>query len=302
MTVPRTTLEQWRVLQAIVEYGGYAQAAKALHRSQSSISYMIARLQEQLGLDLLVIEGRKAQLTEHGKALLAEADDLLDEAKRLEQRAKTLQQGMEAEVRLTVDVAFPTHLLLQAMGQFTAWAGPTRLQLNEVVLSGADDALLEQTADIVIGTRVPSGFLGDLLLDVRLVAVASPSHPLHALRRELTPDDLKRHLQVVIRDSGSSQPRDDGWLGADQRWTVTGIATSVAMIEAGLGYAWLPEHVVQKQLQEGALWPLPITTGRVRRLPLFLMFACPDQAGPGTRKLARILEAVAADSRPAESA
>jgi len=42
MNIPRTTLEQWRVLQAIVEYGGFAQAAEALHRSQSSISYTIS--------------------------------------------------------------------------------------------------------------------------------------------------------------------------------------------------------------------------------------------------------------------
>lgn len=293
MSIPKTTLEQWRVLQAIVQYGGYAQAAEALHRSQSSVSYMVARLQEQLGLDLLVIEGRKARLTEHGKTLLTEAGGVLDNAYRLEQRARILQQGMESEVRLTVDVAFPTHLLVQALEQFMAWAGPTRLQLNEEVLSGADEALLEQTADIVIGTRVPSGFLGNLLFDVHMVAVASPSHPLHLLKRELTSEDLKPHLQVVLRDSGVNQPRDDGWLGAEHRWTVTGLSTSVAMVEAGLGYAWLPSHLIQKQIQEGALWPLPLVTGRSRRVPLYLVFACPALAGPATHKLAEILQGVA---------
>ena len=50
---PRTTLEQWRVLQAIVDAGGFAQAAQELHRSQSSVSYAIARLQEQVGVPLL---------------------------------------------------------------------------------------------------------------------------------------------------------------------------------------------------------------------------------------------------------
>src|SRR3546814_13105103 len=99
MQILKTTLEQWRVLQAIVEHGGYAQAAEALHRSQSSVSYMVARLQEQLGVPLLTIEGRKARLTESGKALLVQASDLLDDAARLEQRAARLEQGWEAQVR-----------------------------------------------------------------------------------------------------------------------------------------------------------------------------------------------------------
>src|SRR5258706_12700218 len=66
MRVPRSTLEQWSVLKAIVDHGGFAQAAEALHRSQSSVSYMVARLQEQLSVELLAIEGRKARLTEQG--------------------------------------------------------------------------------------------------------------------------------------------------------------------------------------------------------------------------------------------
>lgn len=290
MRIPKTTLEQWRVLQAIVKYGGYAQAAEALHRSQSSVSYAVARLQEQVEVELLTIEGRKARLTDNGEALLAAAIDLLDDAQRLEQLAQSLGQGREAEVRLVVDVAFPTALLLQALTQFTQLAGHTRVQLTEVVLSGADEALLNQSADIVIGTRVPEGYLSNLLLDVEFVAVAHPSHPLHSLKRELTVDDLKRHMQIVTRDSGTLQPRNEGWLGSPQRWTVTSVETSMAMVEAGLGFAWLPRHMIQKRLEEGSLWPLPLSEGRVRRASLYLTFGCPGQAGPATRQLAETIE------------
>ena len=66
MPYPKTTLEQWRVLQAVIEHGSYAQAAEKLHRSQSSVSYALTRLQETLKLELLVIDGRKARLTEAG--------------------------------------------------------------------------------------------------------------------------------------------------------------------------------------------------------------------------------------------
>lgn len=56
---PRVTLEQWRVFHAIIDHGGYAQAATYLHRSQSAVSYAMSRLQEQLGIPLLKIEAAK---------------------------------------------------------------------------------------------------------------------------------------------------------------------------------------------------------------------------------------------------
>ena len=70
MKAPRVTLDQWRTLQAVVDHGGFAQAAEVLHRSQSSVSYTVARMQEQLGVPLLRIDGRKAVLTEAGDVLL----------------------------------------------------------------------------------------------------------------------------------------------------------------------------------------------------------------------------------------
>src|SRR5699024_12308560 len=49
---------------------------------------------------------------------------------------------------------------------------------------------------------VPPGFFGEPLLRVRFIAVAAPLHPLHALGRTLTKRDLRRHRQLVVRDSG----------------------------------------------------------------------------------------------------
>ena len=91
MQFPKTSLEQWRVLQAIVECGGFAQAATALNRSQSAISYTVARLQEQLGVALLAAEGRRMKLTPAGEALLRDARPLLDAVLGLERRARSLR-------------------------------------------------------------------------------------------------------------------------------------------------------------------------------------------------------------------
>ncbi|QRQ85854.1 LysR family transcriptional regulator [Cupriavidus oxalaticus] len=160
------------MVQAIVEHGSYAQAAEALHRSQSSVSYMVARLQEQLGVELFSMEGRKARLTENGAALLARASELLGDAYRLEQLAENLQRGWEAEVRLAVDAALPADLLLSALKAFARLAPQTRVHVTEVVLSGADQALLQRQAGLAVGTRIPTGHFGERLLDIPFVAVA----------------------------------------------------------------------------------------------------------------------------------
>ena len=130
---PRVTLEQWRAIQAVVDEGGYAQAAQALHRSQSSISYAVHALEEKLGLRLLEVEGRKARLTEAGEALLRRSRQLTEQARQLEQLARSLERGWEPEIRIVVDAAFPTELLLEALTRFNRARGSTRIRLREAL-------------------------------------------------------------------------------------------------------------------------------------------------------------------------
>jgi len=286
---PKCTLEQWRVLQAIVQHGGFAQAAEQLHRSQSAVSYAVARLQTQLGVALLQPDGRRMVLTRAGEALLREAAPLLESAFKLEQRALHLDAGWEPEVRLAVDGLCPVRPLLTALGHFASRCAGTRLLMQEVVMSGADDALYGGEVDLAVVTRVPQGFLGDWLMDAEFVAVAAPGHPLLAAGRTLMPEDLRPHTQVVVRDSGTRQPRDEGWLGALQRWTVSNPHTAVEVVAAGLAFAWLPRHRIQPLLDGGSLLPLPLAQGQVRHSGLYLVYADPVATGPATRLLGECL-------------
>ena len=253
MKAPRVTLDQWRTLQAVVDHGGFAQAAEVLHRSQSSVSYTVARMQDQLGVPLLRIDGRKAVLTEAGGVLLRRSRQLVKQASQLEDLAHHMEQGWEAEVRLVVDAAYPSARLVRALTAFMPQSRGCRVRLREEVLSGVEEVLLEGVADLAItGFSIP-GYLGAELSDVEFVAVAHPEHPLHRLNRELNFQDLESHLQVVIRDSGRQQPRDVGWLGAEQRWTVGSLATAASFVGSGLGFAWLPRHMIERELKELSL-------------------------------------------------
>jgi DNA-binding transcriptional LysR family regulator len=281
----RTTLEQWRMFRAVVEHGGFAQAAAATHKSQSSINHAVHKLQDQLGLALLEVVGRKAQLTTAGALMLRRAVQLLDQAEQLENVATALAAGTEAELRLAVDEIYPPGCLADALETLAHAFPHTRVELEETVLSGGPERLLSGSVDLLVAAQVPPGFLGTPLLDVEFIAVSHPQHPLQQLGRPLNLRDLAAHRQVVVRDSARGERVDAGWLGAEQRWTVSHVATSIDMICRGTGFAWLPATRIGAQLTAGALRELPLEPGSRRCVTLYLTYADADGAGPAARRL-----------------
>ena len=299
MKAPRVTLEQWRTLQAVVDHGGFAQAAEALHRSQSSVSYTVARMQEQLGAPLLRIDGRKAVLTEAGEVLLRRSRQLVKQASQLEELAHHMEQGWEAEVRLVVDAAYPTANIVRTLSAFMPQSRGCRVRLREEVLSGVEEVLREGSADLAISALNITGYLPIELGEVEFLAVAHPEHPLHRLQRNITFQDLEGQMQVVTRDSGRVQPRDAGWLGAEQRWTVGSLPTARTFVSSGLGFAWLPRHLIARELEEGLLKPLPMDQGAVRR-PRFYLYSNKDKVlGPATQILIELIKGF--DGAPLEA-
>jgi DNA-binding transcriptional LysR family regulator len=285
----KTTLDQWRMLQAVVHHGGFAQAAEAIHKSQSTINYAVHKLQDQLGLPLLEVVGRKARLTEAGVLMLRRAEQLLGQAQQLEEIADGLAQGIEAEISIAVDEVFPPEYLSNALQDLSLAYPNTRVQLVETILSGGPEKLLAGEVELLIAGQVPQGFLGEPIMQAQFIAVAHPDHPLHRLRRPLNLPDLAGHRQIVFRDSALGQRVDSGWLGAEQRWTVSHVATSVDMIRRGMGFAWLPASRVMPHVRQGDLAELTLETGSRRVSTLYLTHAGEDRAGPATRHLAQLL-------------
>ena len=297
MSSPKITLDQWAALVAVVETGGYAQASARLHRTQSTVTYTIKKLEDLLGVKVFELQGRKAVLTPTGKVLYRRGKVLLEEAGRVERAAAGLARGWEPEIRIAADIIFPTWLLLECLASFGEERPETRIELIESVLGGTEEALAEGRVDLAIGGIVPGGFLGDPLMQVRIVCAAAPSHPLHRLGRALTLDDLRQHRHLVVRDSGALRSRSGGgWLN-EQRWTVSHKATSIRAARMGLGFAWYPEENIREELASGALLPLPLAEGSERYVMLYLTLADADTAGPGVRRLAEILRGRVAESR-----
>lgn len=294
------TLEQWRALVAVIEEGGYARAAERLGKSQSTVSYAIAQLEQVLSVAVFRLEGRRALATPAGESLYRRARHLLAEAESLEGAARRMGQKIEPEVSLAADLLIPGVDIMCCLARFAEAYPTTRVDVLESVLSGTEDALVQQQVDLAVTARVPPGFMGDYLTSVSLVGVAAPEHPLHQLGRKVDQDDLRHHRQLIVRDSGIHRRYSSGWQEAEQRWTFAHISTSLEAVRRGLGYAWLPEGYVSADLTSGRLKRLPVSEGGERIVAVYLVYADRDIAGPATRQLGGILKDQLADSKTGE--
>src|SRR3954470_12789565 len=285
---PRIGLEQWRALIAVVDAGGYAQAAEALHKSQSAVTYSVQKLEAVLDVKAFEINGRKAVLTPTGQLLYRRAQALLDEAGSLEKAARSLSAGWEPEIRIAVEVVFPTWLILDCLQRFGTEAPDTRIELIESVISGTQEALLSGHAALAIAGAIPPGFSGDSLIRLRMVVAASPDHALPQLKRKVTQKDLRAHRQLVVRETGQARNAQTS-VEATQRWTVSNMSTSIIAARAGYGYAWYPEYKIRDELEAGTLKALPLREGSERFVELYLVFADREAAGPGALRLADLI-------------
>ena len=282
---PKSTLEQWRIFQAVVEQGGYAQAAEKLNKSQSSLNHAIAKLQQTLGVALLEVRGRKAYLTDAGDMFLRRAKLLNQHMQELELLAHNIHQGWEAEIRLAIELAHPRRPLNRALQTYYPLSRGTHLQMYDTVLSGTIEFIQEQKADIVISGHVPKGFLAEPLAEVTLLPVCHPQHPLALEQGILSSDELSQQLQIVIRDTAKNPKELTGWLKAEQRWTVTSFHEAIEILLTGMGFAWLPQHLVEGFIQRQQLHRITLREGNERKFFTHLIVPAPERLGPSANCL-----------------
>lgn len=286
---PKSTLEQWRIFQAVVDFGGYAQASAKLNKSQSSLNHAVSKLQTMLGVQLLEVKGRKAFLTSAGKVMLRRSRQLTQNIEDLENLAINIKQSWEPEITLAADLAYPREELLPTLAEFLPRSRASRLKVIDTVLTGTEEAITQGWADIVISHNVPKGHLGEPLKEISFVLVSHPDHPLVQLPSPIDANELLQHLQLVIKDSSSSPAETHGWLKSEQRWTVSQFDSAIQLLQLNQGFCWLPHHKVKKYLDSGELVQLIVKGSSFKKYTMHLVHPKPDQLGPGTRLLSELI-------------
>ncbi len=95
------------------------------------------------------------------------------------------------------------------------------------------------------------------LTKIRLIAVAAPDFCPAAT--DLDCEVMKKHVQIVVRDSGQRDHRlSYGVLDEGRHWLVSDHTTKKQLIAAGMGWGKLQEHLIKQELEAGTLQPLQI--------------------------------------------
>jgi DNA-binding transcriptional LysR family regulator len=254
----RLSLESLEILDAIARRGSFAAAAEEVHRVPSAVTYMVRKLEDDMGVPIFDRSGHRAQLTAAGMELLNEGRHLLRAAKELECRIKRVATGWEAELTIAVDTIIPLHLLFSLLKEFDALGSGTRIRFLHEALGGTWEALLDRRADIIVGAIAQGpaggGYSTLLIGEFHSAFVVAPDHPLASMPEPLSTQTIMQYRGVVIPDSARQMPTYSyNILSGQDVLRVPDMPQKVAAHLAGLGCGYLPLAWAKPHLERGQL-------------------------------------------------
>ncbi|PMY69385.1 LysR family transcriptional regulator [Pseudomonas sp. FW305-25] len=239
-------LEQMRLFVSVAEQRSFSAVARDQHKAQSAVSSAIALLEADLGVLLFErSSGRQPKLTEAGRALLAEAREVLRQCERLNGRALALMRGEEARLRLALDEAMPFQPVLDSLEALSERFPSLEVQLASSAQGDVARKLLDRRADLGLlfhHEQMSEALERRALGSVEMVTVCAVGHPL-AGEKQVDRQQLGRHRQLLISPQLSTYP--SGEQVSPQVWRADSFYAMAELLMRGLGWAWLPRHVVQ---------------------------------------------------------
>jgi DNA-binding transcriptional LysR family regulator len=244
----------------VVDANGFSAAAPALGLTPSAVSKLVTRLEARLGVRLLQRTTRALRLTADGEVLYGAARRIVADMESLERQIAGQSTTPQGPLRVTTSLAFATHQLAPAIGEFMERHPLVRLDLLptdrvvDIVEEGIDVA-------IRIGRLADSSFMARKIGEDERLICAAPSYlARHAMPKR--PEDLLRHSCIVSRERpylNRWQFKVDGQmleLDVDGRIAGGDGELQLQLALQGLGIARLTRLTLAHAVREGTLVPL----------------------------------------------
>jgi DNA-binding transcriptional LysR family regulator len=282
----RLTLDQLRVLVTIAELGSFSAAARKLQRVQSAISQTVRALEASLDIALFDRTGKFPVLTPEGAALLVDARQLLRHTDALKAKAKSMSQGVEPELALAVDPLFPNDVLIAGLRAVQAEFPTLPIRLVTAGLGAPERHLRDGSVNLAIYALETTGaedVEAQFLLEIEMIPVAAPGHPLAQLPGPIRRDALESHIQLLLSDAGSG-----AWtrgVVSPNVWRFADLHVRLEFLLAGFGWCNMPRHVVAEHLAQGRLVMLDVAEQKGFGLPVQAVHMRDQALGRGARSL-----------------
>lgn len=254
-----------RVFDTVIKVGSFTVAAKALARTQSAVSMQVRRLEEQLGVQLIVRGKRRPTATARGLQLMPIARQMLALNDQLFRDAEPA--GVSGNIRVGAIEHYATQVLPALVAEFCQ----VYPRIHVEIQSGVSTAMrndLGARYDMVIGLGPAGSGDGLPLRTSRAVWATAANHKVH----------LQRPLPLAVNPEGAMLRR---WAihaldQADIAWRVAYTSSAVSGIEAavraGIAVAVFREDTISRRLKilgpEDGMPPLPDVEVWLATIPL----------------------------------
>ena len=259
------TLDQLRILRAIVNEGSFKKAADALFVTQPAVSLQVQNLEKQLEVEIFDRGGRKAQLTEAGQLLLNHCEKILNQCQEACKAIEDLDHLKGGSLIVGASQTTGTYLMPRMIGLFRQQFPEVAVQLQIHSTRRTGWSIANGQIDLaIIGGELP-GDLNNLLEIIpynsdELALVLPINHQLSNLK-SLTKEDLYRLNFVCLDSQATTRKVVDQLLasaGLDiQRLKIEMELNSLEAIknavQSGLGAAFLPVISIERELAAGTI-------------------------------------------------
>ena len=174
---PQLDPDLLRTFVAIVDGGGFTQAAKQVHRTQSAVSMQVRRLESELSRTLFQREGRSARLTPDGEALLGYARRLL----KLHDEAVSVLScpDLSGLVRIGTPDDYVDRFLPEILARFARAFPRVQVEVNCEPSVNLRRMLAEHRLDLALITCTPGAETGEILRREPIVWATAERHLAH---------------------------------------------------------------------------------------------------------------------------
>jgi DNA-binding transcriptional LysR family regulator len=272
-------LDLLRSFVSVVDAGGFTRAGERVHRTQSTVSQQIKRLEDMLGRPLLYRNGKQATPTEEGERLLSYARRILALAE--EARDVVARPASDGVLRLGIPEDFAAYRLTELLSDFARSRPGLRLDVRCGMSIQLRRALERGELDLALFKRDAGEAGGIARWPERLHWITSRRHPIDLDREPLPLAVSEQGCLYRNRMIHAAEAAGRAWHVAYTSPNLPGIQAAVS---AGLGVSILPEVAIlpDHRILEPADGFPPITNTEVA------LVAAPD-ASPATHRLATLL-------------
>jgi DNA-binding transcriptional LysR family regulator len=233
-------LDLLRSFVSVVDAGGFTRAGERVHRTQSTVSQQIKRLEEDIGQPLLIRNGKDVTPTEAGERLLSYARRLLSLAE--EARDVLTRPGNEGAVRLGIPEDFAAYRLAKLLASCTRTRPGLRLHVRADQSLTLKRDLERGELDLALLKRNAGEKGGIAMWPERVHWVTSKSHPIDLNISSLPLIGFPGGCLYRARAIHALESAGRGWHMAYTSSSLAGIQAAVA---AGMGLSILSEMAIQ---------------------------------------------------------